>query len=115
MSPPRLLKSSPWLFVLASDVTSRLEFVQQEVGHAFFAGKSEIPGVWDMSPESLPGWLGHRQCLDLRSASYSEEDLQIVSIAKRIRADRICGALIAAALSGGRLRPSRTPITARYS
>jgi hypothetical protein len=95
------LRESPWVLFLASKAACASPYVQQEVGSAAVAGKKLVPVVWDQSPSALPGWANQHQALDIRDSTPAEIQLRIVEIAQRIRADKLRGLMIGAALIGG--------------
>lgn len=97
----RNLQSTRWVLFLASRRACRSAYVQQEVGGAFFGGKTIIPIVWDMDPSKLPGWARHVQAVDLRGKRPEEIAAQVRSIAELLRASRSKSDLITLALIGG--------------
>ncbi|GJM43852.1 MAG: hypothetical protein DHS20C21_06940 [Gemmatimonadota bacterium] len=95
------MQSTRWVIFLASKAACKSDFVQQEVGAAYFGGKTVVPVVWDMSPSDLPGWTKRAQALDFRGATRSQIAGRIQGLAKEIRGSRGSGLLIAAAIIGG--------------
>lgn len=101
------LKNSSWILFLASKAACESAIVQQEVGVALGTGKNIVPIVWDMDPSGLPGLVRNMQALDLRNTSLSEASNQVSEIAKRIKADKFKGRLIAGILFAAFLYFSR--------
>lgn len=95
------LKSSNWVFFLASQYACKSPFVQQELGGAILTEKKIIPIVWDMSPENLPGWIKHYHALNLAGATIDQARESISKIADKIKSDKLIGGLAIAALIGG--------------
>lgn len=89
------LKTSPWVLFLASKAACASAIVQQEVGIALGTQKNLVPIVWDMNPSELPGWIRNVQALDLRNTTLLDASEQVLKIAKRIKADKFIGYLIA--------------------
>jgi len=89
------LKTSPWVLFLASKAGCTSPIVQQEVGIALGTQKNLVPIVWDMNPSELPGWVRNVQALDLRNTTLLDASEQVLKIAKRIKADKFIGYLIA--------------------
>lgn len=88
------LKNSGWVFLLASRAACSSAFVHQEIGGALYGSKNLIPIVWDMDPEELPGGLSSLQAIDMRKRAPVELQMEIVSIAQRIKQDKNQGRLI---------------------
>jgi hypothetical protein len=95
------LINSPWVVFLASHASCASSFVQQELGGAWLTGKQILPVVWNMQAAELPGFLKKYEALDLRNRTLEDLRLEIARIAKSIRADRLVGGLLLAALAGG--------------
>ena len=97
------LKTSTWVFFLASRAACESPWVQQELGAAMATQKKLVPITWDTPPSELPGWIGHIQALDLRGASADVITQHFASIADAIKADKAKGMLIGGLLVAGLL------------
>jgi len=97
------LQNTRWVLFLASRQACRSDNVQQEVGGAFFGGKTIIPIVWDMDPKKLPGWTNRIQAVDLRNKTPVEIAVRMRSIAESLRASKFKSDLITLGLIGGLL------------
>ena len=95
------LTASSWVLFLASRAACHSAFVQQELGMALAGNKKLIPIVWDIPPSELPGWVSQTQALNIGGATGEEVRDRILEIARRIKADKIEGAIIAGALLAG--------------
>lgn len=95
------LKSSNWVFFLASKHACTSPFVQQELGGALLTDKKIVPIVWDMSPTELPGWISKYQALNLAGTTIDQAKERISEIASKIKSDKLIGNLVVAALIGG--------------
>jgi len=97
------LKMSPWVLFLASKDACASAVIQQEIGIALGTQKNLVPIVWNMDPSQLPGFVSNIQALDLRNATLTDAQEQIVKIANRIKANKSNGILIAALFLGALL------------
>lgn len=61
------LQQSRLVLFLASRTACASDYVNQELGGQWLAGKKIVPVVWDMPPEELPGWTKEYQAVDLRN------------------------------------------------
>ena len=94
---------SPWVLFLASKDACASAVIQQEIGIALGTQKNLVPIVWNMDPSQLPGFVSNIQALDLRNATLTDAQEQIVKIANRIKANKSNGILIAALFLGALL------------
>lgn len=101
------LKSSSWVFFLASKSSCNSAFVQQELGGALLTNKKIVPIVWDMPPSKLPGWVCRYQALNLSGLPINKAQEKISEIADRIKSDKFVGRLAIATLIGGLFWASR--------
>ncbi len=62
------LKSSQWVFFIASKNANNSHAVQQELGAALIQDKIIIPIIIDMEPEDLPAWIQGFQAIDIKKA-----------------------------------------------
>jgi hypothetical protein len=95
------LRSSQWVFFLASRAACRAPYVQQEMGAAVICQKRLIPVVWDMPPSELPGWTKEFQALNLAGASLEEVQAQLSAIAGQIKSEKFWGGVVGLLLVGG--------------
>ena len=92
------LKTSNWVFFLASEAACRSAFVQQELGGALLTEKKIIPVVWDMPPSKLPGWIAEFQALNLSGATLDQAKETIIRVAEKIKSDKLIGAAVVGAI-----------------
>lgn len=92
------LKTSNWVFFLASEAACKSPFVQQELGGALLTDKKIVPIVWDMPPSRLPGWIKQFQALDLAGTTLEHAKAAISKIAEKIKSDKLVGAIAVGAL-----------------
>lgn len=92
------LKTSSWVFFLASQAACSSAFVQQELGGALLTDKKIIPIVWDMQPSNLPGWIKQFQALNLAGATLDQAKEAISKIAEKIKSDKVVGAVAVGAV-----------------
>jgi hypothetical protein len=94
------LRNSKTVVLLASRAACESAYVLQEVGGAFFAeGKTIIPIIWDIEPESLPGWMGQYHALDLRKMpDASGLGNALSQIANRIKSEKLKGLAVVAGI-----------------
>jgi len=95
------LKTSDWVFFLASKSACESPYVQQELGGALLTNKKIIPIVWDMEPSELPGWINQYQAINISGATIDQAKERVSEIAKKIKSDKLVGGLAVAALIGG--------------
>ena len=95
------LKSSEWVFFLASKDAVASSYVQQELGAALITGKKIVPIMWNVTPSQLPGWISHFKGLDLRGATLETITEKVSALAKEVKADKVKGQLVAGALFAG--------------
>lgn len=81
------LRSSTWVFVLASEGACRSANVLQEIGGAWSLGKKIVPIVWDMDPQFLPGWLKEYQAINLRGMSTDQIGILFEDIGKKVKSE----------------------------
>ena len=92
------LRSSKFVFFLASKAACNSYAVQQEIGASIIQQKVVFPLLIDISASELPGFIGTQQAIDLRT---DVEKLQstIRGIGKKLSDDRfLAGAILAAVL-----------------
>ncbi len=97
------LKSSEWVFFLASKDAIESNYVQQELGAALITEKKIVPIMWNVAPGQLPGWISHYQGLNLNEATLETITAKIAALAKEVKADKVKGQLVAGALFAGLL------------
>ncbi|MEW8535382.1 MAG: toll/interleukin-1 receptor domain-containing protein [Candidatus Thiodiazotropha endolucinida] len=95
------LKTSSWVFFLASKSACESPFVQQELGGALLTDKKIVPIVWDMPPSNLPGWISKYQALNLSGITIDQAKERISQIASKIKSDKFVGGLVVVAMIGG--------------
>jgi len=95
------LKTSNWVFFLASQIACKSPFVQQELGGALLTDKKIVPIVWDMPPSQLPGWISKYQALNLSGVTIDQAKERVSNIAAKIKSDKAVGGLVVAAMIGG--------------
>lgn len=97
------LRTSEWVFLLASKNALASSNVQQEVGGAIFGKKRLVPIMWDVQPSDLPRWVGDYQGLVLTGATMENINLQVSQLATRVKANKVKGQLVAGAVFAGLL------------
>lgn len=97
------LRTSEWVFLLASKNALASTSVQQEVGAAIFGKKKLVPIMWDVQPSDLPCWVGDYQGLVLTGATMENINLQISQLAANVKANKVKGQLVAGAVFAGLL------------
>jgi hypothetical protein len=95
------LTASSWVLFLASRAACQSAYVQQELGMALAGNKKLIPIVWDIAPSELPGWVSQTQALNLCGATGEQVRDRILEIARRIKAGKVEGRIVGAALLAG--------------
>jgi hypothetical protein len=95
------LRTSDWVFFLASQKACASAYVQQELGAALASEKKIIPIVWDQTPDALPGWMRRVQAVNLRGATVERTTQEIAAVTAKIKADKLKGQLIAGLLLAG--------------
>ena len=95
------LRSSEWVFLLASKNALNSPNVQMEVGGAIFGKKKLIPIMWDVQPSDLPRWVSDFQGLILTGATLENIDLQIAQLAANIKESKVKGQVFAGAVIAG--------------
>lgn len=81
------LRTSTWVFVLASRVACQSANVSQEFGGAWGLGKRIIPIVWDIDPKDLPGWLKEYQAINLHGCTPEQVVSLFKDIGRRIKSE----------------------------
>lgn len=97
------LRTSEWVFLLASKNALASPNVQQEVGGAIFGKKKLVPIMWDVQPSDLPRWVGDYQGLVLTGATMENINLQVAQLATQVKANKVKGQLVAGAVFAGLL------------
>lgn len=97
------LRTSEWVFLLASKNALASANVQQEVGGAIFGKKKLVPIMWDVQPHDLPRWVSNYQGLVLTGATMENINLQISQLATNVKANKVKGQLVAGAVFAGLL------------
>jgi hypothetical protein len=97
------LKSSDWVFLLASKNALQSPNVQQEIGAAISHGKKVVPIMWNVQPSELPRWVADFQGLVLSGSSMEDINLQVSQLAEKVKASKVKGQLVAGAVFMGLL------------
>lgn len=97
------LRTSEWVFLLASKNALASSNVQQEVGGAIFGKKKLVPIMWDVKPSDLPRWVGDYQGLVLTGTTMENINLQVSQLAANVKANKVKGQLVAGAVFAGLL------------
>lgn len=95
------LRTSDWVFLLASKNALASANVQLEVGGAIFGNKKLVPIMWDVLPDDLPRWISDYQGLLLAGATVENINLQIAQLASNVKAKKVKGQLVAGAMLAG--------------
>ncbi len=74
------LKSTKWVFFLASESALKSHNVQQELGAALITEKKIVPIMWDIDPEQLPPWIAQYQGLCLKGQSMENIQSQVAAL-----------------------------------
>jgi len=82
------LRSSEWVFLLASKNALASANVQQEVGGAIFHKKKFVPIMWDLQPNELPRWIADYQGLVLTNANMEDINQQVSQLAASVKASK---------------------------
>lgn len=88
------LRSLTWVICLASKAACESPWVMQEMGVAVGTNMKLVPIVWDVTPNSLPGWMQQYQAVNLGGASQEEAKAEIVRIFDAIKSDKQKGLAI---------------------
>lgn len=88
-------------FFLASKNALISPNVQLELGAALGKEKKIVPIMWDVDPSDLPIWISEYQGLCLKNTTMENIKEQVSSLAEKVKADKIKGYWVAAALLGG--------------
>ena len=97
------LRSSEWVFLLASKNALDSPNVQQEVGGAVFGKKRLVPIMWDVQPRDLPRWVADYQGLVLTGTTIENINIQVSQLAAQVKANKVKGQLVAGAVFAGLL------------
>lgn len=97
------LRSSEWVFLLASKNALSSQNVQLEMGGAIFGKKKLVPIMWDVQPSDLPRWVADYQGLILTGATMENINLQVSQLAANIKQSKTNGQLVAGAVFAGLL------------
>jgi len=92
------LRSSEWVFLLASKNALESTNVQHEVGGAIFGKKKLVPITWDLQPNELPRWIADYQGIVLTDANMKGITEQVSQLAARVKASKEKAQLVAAAV-----------------
>ena len=95
------LKSSNWVFFLASKNGLASQNVQQELGAALITNKKIVPIMWDIEPAELPPWIAQFQGLCLKGQSIENISAQVSRLSAKVKADKSQGLLVAGAMAAG--------------
>lgn len=92
------LRSSQFVFFVASKAACQSGAVQQELGASLVQRKHVIPILVDISASELPGFIGGYQAIDARTG---EKQLQetIQAVGKKLRDDKFLAGLILGAIA----------------
>lgn len=97
------LRSTEWVFLLASKNALASPNVQFEVGGAIFGKKKLVPIMWDVQPSDLPRWVADYQGLILTGATMENINLQVSQLAANVKQSKTNGQLVAGAVFAGLL------------
>lgn len=97
------LRTSEWVFLLASKNALASSNVQQEIGGAIFGKKKLVPIMWDVQPSDLPRWVGDYQGLVLTGTTMENINIQVSQLAANVKANKVKGQLVAGAVFAGLL------------
>lgn len=97
------LRSSEWVFLLASKNALASPNVHLEVGGAIFGKKKLVPIMWDVQPSELPNWVSDFQGLILTGATLENINLQVAQLAANVKESKVKGQLVAGAVFAGLL------------
>lgn len=89
------------MFFLASKSALTSSNVQHELGAALITEKKIVPIMWDVEPSDLPVWISEYQGLCLKDTTMENIKEQVSSLAAKVKADKVKGFWVAAALLGG--------------
>lgn len=92
------LRSSEWIFLLASRNALASANVQHEVGGAIFHKKKLVPIMWDIQPSELPRWIADYQGLVLTGTSMENINAQVSKLAADVKSSKTKAQLVAAAV-----------------
>lgn len=82
------LRTSTWVICLASRAACESNWVMQEMGVAIGGNKKLVPIIWDIHPDSLPGWMRQYQAVNLAGANREAAQMAIGRIANSIKAEK---------------------------
>lgn len=88
------LRASTWVICLASRAACESKWVMQEMGVAIGVSKKLVPIIWDIHPDSLPGWMRQYQAVNLAGANREEAQVAIGRIANAIKTEKQNGLMI---------------------
>lgn len=97
------LRSSTWVLCLASRAACASPWVMQEMGASVASNKKLVPIIWDLPPDSLPGWMKQYQAVNLAGKQREEAMTAIGRIAETIKAEKQNGLIILGLLVAGLL------------
>lgn len=97
------LRTSEWVFLLASKNALASPNVQFEVGGAIFGKKKLVPIMWDVQPSDLPRWVADYQGLVLTGTTMENISSQVSRLAENVKQNKVNGQLVAGAVFAGLL------------
>ena len=92
------LRSSEWVFFVASKSACASRAVQQELGASLIAEKSVIPILIDISASELPGWVGQHQAIDARTDA-EQLNSTIQAIGEKVKSQKFWAGVILAGVA----------------
>jgi hypothetical protein len=73
----------------------------QEMGAAVAGNKKLVPIIWDLPPDSLPGWMKQYQAVNLAGIGQEDAMLAIGRVAEAIKAEKQKGLVILGLILAG--------------
>jgi hypothetical protein len=95
------LRGSTWVLCLASRAACASPWVMQEMGAAVAGNKKLVPIIWDLPPDSLPGWMKQYQAVNLAGIGQEDAMLAIGRVAEAIKAEKQKGLVILGLILAG--------------
>ena len=95
------LKSSNWVFFLASKSALSSPNVQNELGAAYVTEKRIVPIMWDVEPSELPPWVSQYQGLTLKGQSIETIRSEVSKLSSKVKANKTQGMLAVGAIVAG--------------
>lgn len=95
------LRGSTWVLCLASRAACASPWVMQEMGAAVAGNKKLVPIIWDLPPDSLPGWMKQYQAVNLAGIGQEDAMLAIGRVAEAIKTEKQKGLVILGLILAG--------------